>query len=81
VSHAVFSATFLGAGAIAGILQAALLRRATRARGAVFGLPMRLLLIGGVLISASLAGNLVAAAAGWAGGFALGVFLQARSWS
>lgn len=67
-------------GALAGIAEAALLRRSVSARvggTALLGMVLRLALVGTVLLAAAVAGHLLSAALGWAGGFAGGVFLVA----
>jgi len=76
------SALFFLIAVTAGILQVASLRRGARAaRPDLFGLPLRMLLVGGVLVAAALAHCLMAAVAGWACASGLGTVVAVWRWS
>lgn len=73
---------WLAAGVLAGWVQTWSLYRDARALagGLSFG-PLRLLLVGALLVTAALQGGILPVAAGWLGGFLLGVawFLARRT--
>lgn len=72
------AALFIALGAAAGLGQAALLARDARGGTGAGGVLLRLLLTGAALLLAATRGHLLAAAAGWAAGFAAGTIGAAR---
>lgn len=74
-------ALFATIGAAAGASHAWLLRRAVRARASPLGTLGRFFLVAAALVAAALAGQLLAAASGWAAGFGLAASWLARRWS
>lgn len=64
-------------GALAGVAEAALLRRSVSSRVPPFGMILRLVMVGSILIAAAVAGHLLPAALGWAAGFAGTSFIVA----
>ncbi len=64
---------FAVSGVLAGLAQAGLLWRTATFRDRGWGFALRFVLVGAVLIGASLMGGLLSAAGGWGVGFAVGV--------
>jgi hypothetical protein len=72
---------YFGMGAAAGVAQSALLRRDATAGPRHFGLLLRLVVVGAVLVTAAVSGHLWEAAGGWALAYGLTTLLNARRWS
>ena len=71
------AALVLLSGAAIGVVEARWLGRSAR-RPSALGAPLRLLLVGAVLLGAALLGELVAGALGWAVGFVVAAFVVHR---
>jgi hypothetical protein len=72
------AALFALLGVVAGVVEVALLWRATGSGADPFGVILRLFLVGSVLLVAAVAGQLLPASAGWAAGFGASATIVAR---